>query len=227
MRIGWREVLGLLVGVAICYGVLSYALTNAPQYREAASEQTREDSERGETGQRTDPEDTDEETKTVTVRVTGSTGQTFGANYGNLRSSRSVESVVPEDYEASVRTDRSSGDYVSVTVWKTTGDKTQELKVQILDNGTVVREASTIEDYGATGVRYNPNDPAPPPATTTPEKEKKTGKDSVPKQGEAPKQGGVPQQGAVPQPGAPQQGVPPQQGIPQQGAPQQGVVPRP
>lgn len=216
MGIGWREVLGLLVGVAICYGVLSYALTNAPQYREAASEQTREDTERGETGQRTDPEDADEETKTVTIRVTGSNGQTFGANYGNLRSSRSVESVVPEDYEATVRTDRSSGDYVSVTVWKTTGDETQELKVQILDNGTMVREASTTEDYGATGVRYNPNDPVPPPATTTPEKEKKASKDSAPKQGEVPKQGGGPQKGAAPQ-----------QGLPQQGVPQQGVVPRP
>lgn len=226
MSIGWREVLGLLVGVAICYGVLSYALTNAPQYREAASEQTQKDSERGETGQRTDPEETDEETKTVTIRVTGSKGQTFGANYGNLRSSRSVESVVPADYEANVRTDRSSGDYISVTVWKTTGDDTQELKVQILDNGRVVREASTTEDYGATGVRYNPNDPELP-AATTPEKEKKTGKDSAPKQGEVPKQGGVPQQGVAPQQGVSQQGVPQQGGgVPQQGVPQQGV-PRP
>ena len=195
MGIGWREVLGLLIGLAICYGVLSYALTNAPQYRETASEQTRESSQPETTGQQAASEAPDEDTKTVTVRITGSSGLSFGANYGNLDSSRSVEGVTPTDYEATVRTARSSGDYVSATAWKTTGDSS-ELKVQILDNGRVVRETSTTKDYGATGVRYNPNDPDPPPETTTPGKEKKAGEPGVP----SPPKDVPPQQPGIPKP---------------------------
>ena len=166
MRLSWREVLGLLIGLALSYGLFSLALTNAPQYREAASEQTQESSQRGETSQQTTPVGSGEDTKTVTVRVTGSSGEQFGANFGNLYSSRSVEGVVPADYEVQVDTDPGSGDAVTATVWKTTGDE-NELKVQILDRGKVVRENSTTEDYGATGVRWNPNEPQPE-ATTTP-----------------------------------------------------------
>ncbi len=169
MRISWREVLGLLIGVAICYGLFSYAVVYAPQIREAASERTQEeDSRSGETGQSTAPAAPGEDTKTVVIRVTGSTGESFGVNYGNLSSSQSDEGVVPADYKVQVRTDPSSGDYATATAWKFTGDS-KELKVQILDNGTVVSEGSTTEDYGATGVRWNPNQPQPeptaPPAT--------------------------------------------------------------
>lgn len=169
LRISWREVLGLLIGVAICYGLFSYAVLYAPQLREAASERTEEDSRRGgETGQRTSttPSSSDETTKTVTIRVTGTTGESFGINYGNLRSSQSDEGTLPADYRVEVRTDPSSGDYVTATAWKTTGDS-KELKVQILDNGTVVSEGSTTKDYGATGARWSPNQP-PPAETTTP-----------------------------------------------------------
>lgn len=194
MGIGWREVLGLLIGLAICYAVLNYALTNAPQYRETASEQTQESTRSETTEQQATSED--EDRKRVTIRITGSSGLSFGANYGNLDSSRSVEGVTPADYEATVRTARSSGDYVSVTAWKTTGDS-RELKVQILDKGQVIRETSTTKDYGATGVRYNPNDPDPPPETTTPAKEKKAGEPSVP---QSPPKDAPPQQPGIPKP---------------------------
>ena len=166
MRISWREVLGLLIGVAICYGLFSYAVIHAPEIREAASERTKEDAHRGEAEQGTTSEASNEDTKTVTVRVTGSSGEQFGANYGNLLSSQTVEGVVPADYEVQVHTAPSSGDYVTATAWKTSGDS-KELKVQVLDKGTVVKEGSTTKDYGAAGVRWNPNEP-PPAQTTTP-----------------------------------------------------------
>jgi hypothetical protein len=166
LRISWREVLGLLIGVAICYGLFSYAVIHAPEIREAASERAKEDAQRGEAEQGTTSEASNEDTKTVTVRVTGSSGEQFGANYGNLLSSQTVEGVVPADYEVQVHTDPSSGDYVTATAWKTSGDS-KELKVQVMDKGTVVKEGSTTKDYGAAGVRWNPNEP-PPAQTTTP-----------------------------------------------------------
>ena len=175
MRVSWREVLGLLIGVAICYGLFSYAVLYAPQLREAASERTQEgDSSRGESAQRTSttPTTSDEATKTVTVRVTGTTGESFGINYGNLRSSQSDEGTLPADYKIEVRTDPSSGDYATATAWKTTGDS-KELKVQILNNGTVVSEGTTTKDYGATGARWSPNQPQQPAETTTPAPQKK------------------------------------------------------
>lgn len=179
MGIGWREVLGLLIGLGLCYVILDYALTNAPQNREMASEQTSEVTEQ----QSTTSETPDDNTRAVTVRVTGSAGQSFGANYGNLSSSRSVEGTTPAEYEA--RVSSSPGDYVSATVWKTTGDS-RELRVQLVIDGTVVRDAATTKDYGATGARWNSNDPmepvAPQPAETVPEKQKqkKAGETSVP-----------------------------------------------
>ncbi len=178
LRITWREVLGLLIGVAICYGLFSYAVLYAPQLREATSERTQEEDSRrgGETEQRasTTPASSDEETKTVTIRVTGTTGESFGINYGNLSSSQTDEGTLPSDYEVKVRTDPSSGDYVTATAWKTTGDN-RELKVQILDNRTVVSEGSTTKDYGATGARWSPNQPPQPAGTTTPTPQKKAG----------------------------------------------------
>jgi hypothetical protein len=178
LRITWREVLGLLIGVAICYGLFSYAVLYAPQLREAASERTQEEDSRrrGETSQRasTTPASSDEATKTVVVRVRGTTGESFGINYGNLLSSQSDEGTLPTDYEVQVRTDPTSGDYVTATAWKTTGDS-RELKVQLLDNGAVVSEGSTTKDYGAASVRWSPNQPPQPAETTTPAPQKKAG----------------------------------------------------
>ena len=165
MRISWLEILGLLIGVAISYGVLSYAIANAPQNRETASEQTQPRTQQGGAKQRTTPTVSDGETKTVVVRVTGFKGEPFSANYGTLDSSRSVDGVAPMDYEVRVRTGPLLGDSVSATAWKTTGDS-KELKVQIVDNGKVVKESSTTEDYGAAYVRWSPNERPPGGATT-------------------------------------------------------------
>lgn len=166
MGISWREVLGLLIGLAVCYGVISYALTSA-QERETASKQTEESTQREATDQRTTPA-APENTRTLTIRVGGLTGQSFGANFGNLSSSRSVEGRAPADYEVQVSTDPGSGDYVTATAWKTTGDS-NELKVQLLDEGKVIKESSTTKDYGVVAIRWSPGEPQSG-ETTTPEK---------------------------------------------------------
>lgn len=170
MRVSWREVLGLLVGLAMCYAVISYALVYAPQLREMAAEQTEQDPRRGAIQERTDRETTGGETKTLTLRITGSTGEAFGANYGTRLTSRTVEGTTPTDYEVEVNTDTGAADYITATAWKTAGNS-KELKVQLLENGRVLKETSTTKDYGATGVRYSPNE-APPPERTTPGAEK-------------------------------------------------------
>jgi hypothetical protein len=167
LTISWREVLALLVGLAICYGVFSYALTTASKTREAASRQAQETSQFAETGQETSPTTPKGDTmKTVTVRVKGPEGQPFGINYGNVRSGHSVEGVVPADYELEVDTDPRSWDYAWALAWKTTGDS-KELRVQILDNGKVIREWATTEDYGSAYVRWYPNEQEPPSEETS------------------------------------------------------------
>ena len=138
---------------------------NGPEVRKSTSEQTQESSQRGATTQQTTPAASDGDIRTLTLRVTGSSGERFGANYGDLGSSRSVDGVVPMDYEVEVHTDPLAEDYVYATVWKTAGDSS-ELKVQIIDNGRVVKEGSTTKDYGAASVRWNPNEQQP--GTTTP-----------------------------------------------------------
>ena len=171
MSITWREVLGLLIGLAICYGVISYALVSAPSSRQAASEQTQENSQQAATNQQTTTSQRSEaNAKTVIVRVTGSNGESFGANYGNFSSSRTVEGVIPADYEVQVNTDPYSGDYVSAVAWKYSGNS-DELKVQIIDDGKVVKEGSTTKDYGAASVRWSPNE-RQSGGTTTPSTEK-------------------------------------------------------
>ena len=157
MGISWREVLGLLIGLAMCYGVISYALTSA-QERETASKQAQESTQQETTDQRTTPAAADENTKALTLRVGGLTGQPFGGNFGNLSSSRSVEGRAPADYEVRVNTDPGSRDYITATAWKTTGDS-NELKIQLLDNGSVIRESSTTKDYGVVAVRWSPDEP--------------------------------------------------------------------
>lgn len=179
MPISWREVLALLVGLALCYGVFSYALTYVSQNREAASEQPQEETSLlgASTQQSVSTTPEGDTVKTVTIRVKGPEGEPFGVNYGNVSSGRSVEGVVPVDYEVQVNTDPSSRDYAWALAWKTTGDD-KELRVQILDNGKVLREWATTEDYGSAYVRWYPNEKEPPSEETTAPSKGKPLKDS-------------------------------------------------
>lgn len=174
MRISWREVLGVLIGAALCYAVISYAVNYAPRYQQAASEQaTQEESVQSsgaEDTSRTDPAASygNASAKTVTVRVTGAGGERFGLNYGNLRSSRTVEGTLPaEDRTVRVRTDPTTGDYAWADAWKTSGDS-KELRVQILDSsGKVITQRSSAASYGSAFVKWDPNDKESPTEGTT------------------------------------------------------------
>lgn len=161
MTISWREIVGLLIGLAICYGLISYAVTNAPLRQEVASGQITE------ARQQTTSTTSAGNTKKVTLRITSpTTGEPFAANYGTLDSSRSVEGVTPKDYEIQVRIDPRDDDSLSATVWKTTGDS-KELDVQVIDNGVVAKTNSTKEAYGAAYIRWSPNE-QPSSSVTTP-----------------------------------------------------------
>ena len=164
MRLTWREIVGLFIALAISYGVISYAIANAPQNRETASEQTQTNTQQGGARQHTAPLVSASETKTVTLRVTGSSGQRFSVNYGTLDASRSLDGVAPTDYEVRVRTDPLSADSVSAMVWKTTGDS-KELTVQIIDNGKVVKENSTTKEHDSAYIRWSPNEQQPAETT--------------------------------------------------------------
>ena len=146
LPISWREILGLLAGLAICYGLIDYALINAPQYEAAASEQAQKKSEQVRTTQRTIPAGSDGSTKTVTVRVTGSSGERFSGNLSTLDGSHSLDGVVPVDYRVEVRADPVVADFLFATVQKADEDD-KELSLQILDNGKVVKEGSTAVDH--------------------------------------------------------------------------------
>jgi hypothetical protein len=183
LAISWREVLALLVGLALCYTVFSYALTMVSENREAASEQP-EEKETPLLGSSTQQSATTtpegEAMKTLTIRVKGPEGETFGINYGNVSSGRSVEGVFPADYEVQVNTDPRSWDYAWALAWKTTGDD-EELRVQILDNGKVIRQWATTEDYGSAYVRWYPNEKESPSEETTAPSKGKALKDNEPK----------------------------------------------
>jgi hypothetical protein len=134
------------VGVAICCGVIDYATATAPQYKAAASEQSQKKSEQARTTQRTIPAASDGSTKTVTVRVTGSSGERFSGNLSTLDGSHSLDGVVPVDYRVEVRADPVVADFLFATVQKAEEDD-KELRLQILDNGKVVKEGSTAVDH--------------------------------------------------------------------------------
>jgi hypothetical protein len=171
--------LALLVGLALCYGVFSYALTIVSESREAASEQPQEETSLlGSSTQQSTTTTPEEETmKTVTIRVKGPESEPFGINYGNVSSGRSVDGVVPADYEVQVNTDPRSWDYAWALAWKATGDD-KELRVQILDNGKVIRQWATTEDYGSAYVRWYPNEKESPSEETTAPSKGKALKDS-------------------------------------------------
>ncbi len=164
MRISWREILGLLIGLAICYGVISYALVSAPQYREKASERTEARTQQSETRQKTAPPAITPlptpppvETKTVTIRVTGYIGAPFSGQLGTLDSSYPVAGAVPRDYLFEVRADSLSARSFFATIRKTARDS-NVLTVQILDEGEVVRTQSTTEAYGAVSLTWSPGE---------------------------------------------------------------------
>jgi hypothetical protein len=137
LPISWREILGLLLGGAICCGIIGYTLTNAPRHHVAAT---------GQPSQRSAPVVSDGNTKTVTLRVTGSSGARFSGNVNSLEGSHSLDGVVPADYRIEVRANPLVADFLYATVQKAVQDD-KELRLQILDDGRVAKEGSTAVSH--------------------------------------------------------------------------------
>ena len=162
MRISWREVLGLLVGLAICYGVMSYALTYGLQNRETASEGTETRLDRTTSEQRTtpapptttpSPPSSPSGTRTLTVRVTGFNGEPFSGVLGTSDSTQPVTGTVLTDFELQVRTGPPT-DSVFATIRKTAGNN-NALTVQVVDGSTVLTGESTSAPYGTVSVAWS------------------------------------------------------------------------
>lgn len=164
MRLSWREIFGLLIALAISYGVISYALTSA-QNREATSEQTGAESQQsrakyptsGPTTSPPAPTPPAEDTKTITVRVTGYVGATFSGECCTRSSRRSVTGTVPTEIVVQgATTDSLSADPISATIRKTTGDD-NVLRVQVLVGREIVESQSTSEPYGTVNLSWSPS----------------------------------------------------------------------
>jgi hypothetical protein len=91
------------------------------------------------------PEKADVERKTVTIRVTGTSGVSFSGNYteGDI-SINSIEGITPQDYQAEVR---AGIDSVAAHVQKQGGGN-EELTLQGIVDGEVVKEESTSAQSG-------------------------------------------------------------------------------
>ena len=169
MPVSWREILGLVMVLVICFGIVSYALTNASQNREvASSEQTEKAQERAANQQTatTPASSSSEDKKTLTIRVTGSTGEQFSGQFSTLDASRPVTGTAPIDYKIEARTNPLLADFVFVTVAKTANNRNQ-LSLQILDSGKVLKSGSTTEPYGVVSLTWSPNEQTSPEQTTT------------------------------------------------------------
>jgi hypothetical protein len=164
LRLSWREILGLLIALAISYGVISYALTNA-QNREVASEQTEPRSRKSEIEQPApapppttpSPASPDGDTRTLTILVTGYMGTSFSGECCTRASSRSVSGNVPTEIILPEADDASlSANPISATIRKTTNDN-NVLRVQVLDGREVVESQSTTEPNGTVNLTWSPN----------------------------------------------------------------------
>jgi hypothetical protein len=98
--------------------------------------------------------------------VTGSTGEQFSGQFSTLDASQSISGAVPVDYKIEARTDPRLADFVFVTVAKT-ANNSQQLSLQILENGRALKSGSTTEPYGVVSLTWSPNEQTTPETTTT------------------------------------------------------------
>ena len=90
----------------------------------------------------------------VTIRVTGESGQAFSGSYGNVDTTQSVDGTVPTEYEQEVDMGAFSADSVSAVMQKNSAGP-WELGVQILVDGEVVKETSTTAEFGVAQVTWS------------------------------------------------------------------------
>jgi hypothetical protein len=152
-RLSWRTIamsfgaLALLLGgiVGGYYGVVVTGGVEQPPPIEVAEEKPPP------TPDKKTQEKKKEDTQTVTIRVTGTPGVAFSGGYGASGGSYSpVEGVTPQDFEVEVGT-RREAEGVAANV-KKRDEGNEELMLQLLVGGEVVREQSTTAQFGGVSV---------------------------------------------------------------------------
>jgi hypothetical protein len=98
------------------------------------------------------------DTKTATIRVTGTSGTPFKGYYGLVSFSReSVEGVVPQDYEVSYNDP--SGPFLTVKAsMQKRVDDYSTITVQIIVDGETKAERTTAAGFGVAKVSWHPSE---------------------------------------------------------------------
>ncbi len=96
------------------------------------------------------------DTTTVTIRVTGTSGTPFKGSYGLLNSTtKSVEGVIPQDYEMSYKEPAGSFLTVKASMQKKVDDYSK-ITVQIIVDGETKTERTTGAGFGVAKVSWRP-----------------------------------------------------------------------
>ena len=105
-----------------------------------------------------EPTTRDSNTKTATIRVTGTSGTPFKGSYGFVGSSNeSVEGVVPQDYEVSYN--EPSGPFLTVKAsMQKLVDDYSSITVQIIVDGETKAERTTGAGFGVAKVSWHPSE---------------------------------------------------------------------
>ena len=98
------------------------------------------------------------DTKTVTIRVTGTSGTPFKGSYGLVNStSETVEGVIPQDYELSYK--EPAGPFLTVKAsMQKQVDDYSTITVQIIVDGETKTERTTGAGFGVAKVSWHPSE---------------------------------------------------------------------
>jgi hypothetical protein len=98
------------------------------------------------------------DTRTATIRVTGTSGTPFKGYYGLVSSSQeSVEGVVPQDYEVSYNDPAGPFLTVKASMQKQVDDYSS-ITVQIIVDGETKAERTTGAGFGVAKVSWHPSE---------------------------------------------------------------------
>lgn len=101
-----------------------------------------------------EPEPAPEPPDSATILLSGDAA--YSCTIGSVDGSRSVEGTPPQEYEVAVNTGPFDYERISVFCWKSGMSGT--LGVQIVYDGQVRQEATTLAEYGTTSVSWTPQD---------------------------------------------------------------------
>ena len=98
------------------------------------------------------------DTKTATIRVTGTSGTPFKGSYGLVNStSETVEGVIPQDYELSYK--EPAGPFLTVKAsMQKKVDDYSSITVQIIVDGETKAERTTGAAFGVAKVSWHPSE---------------------------------------------------------------------